>query len=238
MISWRLNDSVFMKPYSQDCRQRLAIVLGCTVAQLPAAINFESNQQVDDKALMLMLSCDDTWLYGKAFEFIYLKYSDMVVQEVIRNHGSQEDGEDTFMESIEILMKYSQKQEYQIHSTLKGWILTVSRNLWKRKNSKKSYSMVHTFSQLKMEQSPEMMSEVLLEQEIAYLDRQKWMLKAIDQLPEKARLALLYELQDKPRKEIQEMLGHGSIDSTNNLISHAKKELINMFQSQENIHIS
>lgn len=80
----------------------------------------------DDDLLLLLKDRD-----RRAWEYVYEQYKSMVVAYVLKNSGTQSDGEDMYIESLTILKsKIESNSLYQAGNNIKNLIYTYARNTW------------------------------------------------------------------------------------------------------------
>lgn len=61
---------------------------------------------------------------------MYRRYFPMVLRAVKENHGTHEDAEDLFQESLIILLEKSRSPSFVLECQLKTFLYSVCRNLW------------------------------------------------------------------------------------------------------------
>lgn len=67
---------------------------------------------------------------NQAFENLYREYYRMVEQIILRNHGSLEDAQDIFQESLIVLVKNLHKNDFILTAKIGTYLYSIARNLW------------------------------------------------------------------------------------------------------------
>jgi RNA polymerase sigma factor (sigma-70 family) len=94
---------------------------------------------------------------SSAIYHVYEKYYPVVRKMIIDNSGSTDEAKDIFQETILILIKNIQKEDFTLTSSLQTYIYSISRNLWLKKirNDKRSIVFaddLNNYSELKEEE--------------------------------------------------------------------------------------
>ena len=74
-----------------------------------------------------------------AYDHIYKAYYPSIEKFILSNSGSSEDAQDVFQETILILSNNVEKEDFELTSTLKTYLYSVSKNLWLKTLSKRKH---------------------------------------------------------------------------------------------------
>lgn len=86
----------------------------------------------DERELLNGLSANDTG----AVEEIYRKNFGVIQAFIVKSGGSYEDARDVFQEAIVVLFQNAQSDSFELTSSLKTYLYSVSRRLWLKKVQK------------------------------------------------------------------------------------------------------
>jgi RNA polymerase sigma factor (sigma-70 family) len=83
-------------------------------------------QTISDNALLDQLRSED----NASFEVLCKFYFPAIATHIINNHGSKEDAEDVFQESIIVLLQKVRGTDFVLTSSLKTYLFAIAKNLW------------------------------------------------------------------------------------------------------------
>ena len=160
------------------------------------------------------------------------QYYPVVRQLILKNSGNKQDAEDIFQEALIILWRKAKEKDFQLSSSLKTFLFSISRLQWmnelrKRKSSSTKISGEKDFPELN-ENDSEKFSGYLQEEEKFQKAE-----NALMKLGEKCRKLLqLFYSQNKSFKEIA-----GLLDFANEKVAKNQKYKC-MEKARENYHQS
>lgn len=97
-----------------------------------------------------------------AYDLLYKFYYPMVEKFVLRNSGCKEDAEDIFQETLIVLYKKLPTDDFELTSSLKTYIFSISSNLW-LKRLRKAKSHLNYLKTTEEEQPVEIRVEIVKE---------------------------------------------------------------------------
>ena len=86
-------------------------------------------QKITDSVLIANLRLND----NTSYKLLYNYYFPSVLKMVRQNSGRTEDAEDIFQESIIVLSNNIKQPDFELTSSLKTYLYSISRNLWLKK---------------------------------------------------------------------------------------------------------
>ncbi len=137
--------------------------------------------------------------YTKAVKGLYNCFPP-VRQLVVSNSGNKEDAEDIFQEALLILYKKSKTGDFILSSSIKTYIVGVSKNLWYTELRRKGKEIIST-------DMNELIEEPMIEQEQHYRLAEM----AFNLLGEKCKqLLILFYFKKKSMQEVAHILEFSS----------------------------
>jgi len=136
--------------------------------------------------------------------FIYQEYFPMVRSIVNAQNGSEEDAEDIFHDGLIIIYNRLRKKEFTFQSSLKTYLFSVCRNIWRRRLERKYRLLYGTDSvanEAEASYSPDVNEEVEAEKFRLYK-------KHFMEMPEFCRTLLTHYLHKTPLQEIASIMNY------------------------------
>ena len=147
---------------------------------------------------------------------IYKDYRDMIVGHVVKNSGSEEDGEDIMHESIITFIKNLDKKDFQLTSTPENFLFGIARNLWLKVLAHKRRHIMYgdNISSIDVPVDPNYDME----------ETRELVQKCLNQLNDKERQLLdCVYFQGLTMKEVAKVVGYTTDDSAKMSKYRAKK---------------
>ncbi len=105
-----------------------------------------------------------------AFDDIYQNHFPTVLRFIINNNGNQADAEDTFQETLMVLMKKLERDDFELTASLQTYLVAISKNLWFKKLRNRQFEL-QVDDLLNEPFNQEI--ELAIEEEKTYMDRLK-----------------------------------------------------------------
>jgi RNA polymerase sigma factor (sigma-70 family) len=86
-------------------------------------------QTIPDNTLLTNLKNED----NASFELLYKFHFDSIAAYIKQNFGSNQDAEDTFQETIIVLLQKVRQPNFVLTSSLKTYLFAIAKNLWLKK---------------------------------------------------------------------------------------------------------
>jgi RNA polymerase sigma factor (sigma-70 family) len=83
----------------------------------------------NDKDLLEKLKTRDS----EAIYLVYEKYYPVIKKMIVENSGSSDEAKDIFQETVIIMMQNIKNPGFELHSSIKTYIYSISKNLWLKK---------------------------------------------------------------------------------------------------------
>lgn len=177
-------------------------------------------QKQIDKLIIESLQGDSYTKHDEAFRVMYQHFFASVEAFIIGNSGSSEDAEDTFQDTLIAVFNNLRKGNFQLQSSLKTYVFSISRNLWLNKLRRQG-RMVNITREHEQIEIPENQMNILVEGE-----RSEIIANLIAKMGEECRQLLLYFYFDRLRmKRIMELMSFSSEQVTKNKKSQCMKKL-------------
>lgn len=90
---------------------------------------------------------------NRAYDTLYKFYFPMVESFILKNSGNSEDARDIFQETILVLLNKVATEDFELTSSLKTYLFSISSNLWLKRL--RQARQMHTSSCDVLEHSPE-----------------------------------------------------------------------------------
>ena len=167
-----------------------------------------------DVKLMLDFQTGNT----KAFEGLMEKYYRRILNFIYRYSNNREVAEDL---TQEVFMKvYHARHSYQPKAQFRTWIYTIAKNLSLNEFKKFRFSVLENELIQSVEDNNPRADQMLADQEMVQVIK-----KAIGELPENQRLAvILHRYEDFSYEEIAQTMGL-SVQAVKSLLNRAKESL-------------
>jgi len=159
---------------------------------------------------MILLYTND-WLVkglmeGKesSIKFIYREYFPMVRSIVSNQNGNLEDAEDIFHDGLIIIYNRLRNKRFTLNSSLKTYLFSVCRNLWRRRLERK-YRLMYAMDSYVCETNGSYIPEAIEEE---YAEKFRLYKKHFVELPEFCRVLLTYYIRKTPLKDIARIMNY------------------------------
>jgi RNA polymerase sigma factor (sigma-70 family) len=86
-----------------------------------------------DQELITILKKNDLKGGAQALKVLYKKNYYMVEDYIVRNSGTKEDAKDLFQDSMIVLYKNLQKENFVLNGKISSYLYSISRNIWLKK---------------------------------------------------------------------------------------------------------
>ena len=177
-------------------------------------------QKLTDKQIVESLQGVSYTQHDEAFHIMYQQFFAGVEAFIVGNNGSAEDAEDTFQDALVAVFNNLRSGNFQLQSSLKTYVFSISRNLWLNKLRRQG-RMVNITTEHEQIEIPENQMNVLEKGE-----RSEIIANLIEKMGEECRQLLLYFYFDRFRmKRIMELMGFSSEQVTKNKKSRCMKKL-------------
>lgn len=177
-------------------------------------------QKLTDKQIVESLQGESYTQHDEAFRAMYQQFFAGVEAFIIGNSGSSADAEDTFQDALVAVFNNLRSGNFQLQSSLKTYVFSISRNLWLNKLRRQG-RMVNITTEHEQIEIPENQMNVLEKGE-----RSEIIANLIEKMGEECRQLLLYFYFDRFRmKRIMELMGFSSEQVTKNKKSRCMKKL-------------
>jgi RNA polymerase sigma factor (sigma-70 family) len=144
---------------------------------------------------------------NQAIRYIYQSYFEDLSSLIIHNSGTRQDAEDTIQEVIVTFIDIIRNGKFRGESSIKTFLLSLTRNLWLNNLRKKERSSARDVI---FEKQREQVEDNMLEH-IAEREKKKQVLLLLDQAGEMCKkILLLFYFQEMSMKE---MLAHLPYDN-------------------------
>lgn len=178
-----------------------------------------------DKAIIAKLLSSIEAEKNEAFKLLYRRELPAIEALIMANNGLRSDARDIFQEALVVLYnKISQDQGFHIHTSLRGFLQAVSRNLW-LKELRKTKRLIN----IEYLDEKELPVEDIIEENFVRDERSKYIAKQIENLgaPCKELLSLFY-FHKKRIKEIASILKINS----EQVVKNKKSKCLKAFREQ------
>jgi RNA polymerase sigma factor (sigma-70 family) len=177
-------------------------------------------QKLTDKQIVESLQGESYTQHDEAFRAMYQQFFAGVETFIIGNSGSSADAEDTFQDALVAVFNNLRSGNFQLQSSLKTYVFSISRNLWLNKLRRQG-RMVNITTEHEQIEIPENQMNVLEKGE-----RSEIIASLIEKMGEECRQLLLYFYFDRFRmKRIMDLMGFSSEQVTKNKKSRCMKKL-------------
>jgi len=159
---------------------------------------------------MILLYSND-WLVkglmeGKesCIKFIYREYFPMVRSIVSNHNGNLADAEDIFHDALIIIFNRLKNKQFTLNSSLKTYLFSVCRNLWRRRLERK-YRLLYATDSYVNELEGCYTQETMEEE---YAEKFRLYKKHFVELPEFCRALLTYYIRKTPLQDIARIMNY------------------------------
>ena len=136
--------------------------------------------------------------------FIYREYFPMVRSIVSNQNGNLEDAEDIFHDGLIIIYNRIKDQGFTLNSSLKTYLFSVCRNLWRRRLERK-YRLLYAADSYVSELEGCYAMEAMEEEQAEKFRLYK---KHLVELPEFCRVLLMHYIRKTPLHEIARIMNY------------------------------
>lgn len=91
---------------------------------------FDPCLTLTDADIIIYLKGEDRQLFKKAYTCLYKKEYQRIIAYIKNNSGSQEDGEDMFMEALTTLLDRIQRKNFNLTGSLGAFLFMIAQNIW------------------------------------------------------------------------------------------------------------
>lgn len=106
----------------------------------------------------------------EAFNHLYSGHFPVVQRFILNNNGNEADAEDAFQETLMVLMKKLERDDFELTASLKTYLVAISKNLWFKKLRNRQFEL-QVDDLLNEPFNQEI--ELAIEEEKTYMDRLK-----------------------------------------------------------------
>jgi RNA polymerase sigma factor (sigma-70 family) len=158
---------------------------------------------------------------AKVLNHLYKENFKLIRHFVISNNGNVEDARDIFQESLVVLFRKVQEENFKLTSSLSTFIYSIARLMWLkelsiRKKRAESRSADQEYSSQELE----------VIDLIDYNEKLKLFREKFEELSEDCKKVLRMFLNNVPIKEITKSMGYSSDQHTKNRRFRCKKSLV------------
>lgn len=138
---------------------------------------------------------------------VYTEFYPTIKYLIKKNTGNEEDAEDIFQESLLVILKNVQKEEFYLTCSFLTYLYSISRNLWMQRLKTKRRGMDNFELIEKIINIPESATRELAEEEQL---RYSIYREHFNNMEKDCQRILLLALEKYSSKEIAETMGYGS----------------------------
>lgn len=177
---------------------------------------YRSNSVIDEKDIFERICKGDE----KALELLYKKYYRMMTKLVISNSGTEDEARDVYQDALIVFWQKANSGNLVMTAKISTYIYSICQNLWRKELDRKK--------RLSHEEKD---TPVSLDIETA--ERDKILLKCIDQLGETCKKVLMYYyFEEMSMQEIADKLGFANTDTAKTKKYKCKMKLDEVIKSQ------
>ena len=173
---------------------------------------------------------------SKILEEIYQKYSKAIIKLVKENNGTSEDAKDVIQESLIIIYKKAQDEDFQLTSSFLTYFYSIARFVWWKMLKKKKRKEVSIDENLGLIEDSNVEAAILKREEYAFY------LSKLNDLGNQCRQLLEYHTEGRKVKEIVQLMGFSSEGYARKRKYTCKEKLIKLIKKdqkyQEFINVS
>ncbi len=156
-----------------------------------------------DRAIVEGLKLNSDYI----IKHVYQEFFPTIRYLIKKNTGNDEDAEDIFQESLIIVLKNVEKEDFYLSCSFLTYLYSISRNLWMqrlklKKKSATSFDLIEEFFNIPETSTPETVEAEQMKYRI-YREHFNAMEKDCQRI-------LLLSLQNFSSKDIAETMGYGS----------------------------
>lgn len=158
-----------------------------------------------DRAIVEGLKLDSDYI----IKHIYQEFFPTIRYLIKKNTGNDEDAEDVFQESLIVILKNVQKEDFYLSCSFLTYLYSISRNLWMQKLKTKmretvNFDLIEEFFNIPETSNPE----------TAEAEQMKYRIyrEHFNAMEKDCQRILLLSLQKFSSRDIAETMGYGSDD--------------------------
>ena len=164
---------------------------------------------------------------SKILEEIYQKYSKAILKLVTNNNGTVDDAKDVIQESLIIIYKKAQDQEFKLTSSFFTYFYAIARHVWWKMLRK------NKANEVSIDENLGLIEESNVETAILKREKHNFYLSKLDALGEQCRQLLQYHTQGKRVKEIVQLMGFSSEGYARKRKFKCKEQLIKLIKKDQ-----
>lgn len=177
---------------------------------------YRSNPVMNEKEIFERICKGDE----KALEMLYKKYYRMMTKLVISNSGTEEEARDVYQDALIVFWQKSNSGNLVLTSKMSTYIYSICQNLWRKELDRKK--------RLSHEEKD---TAVSIDHDAP--EREKIILKCINQLGETCKKVLMYYYYDElSMQDIAEKLGFANTDTAKTKKYKCKQKLDELVKTQ------
>lgn len=164
---------------------------------------------------------------SKILEEIYQKYSKPILKFVRNNNGTLDDAKDVIQESLIIIFKKAQNEDFKLTSSFLTYFYAVSKNVWWKileKNRVKGVSI---------DENLVLIEDSNIETAMIKRERHNFYLNKLKELGNQCRQLLQYHTEGKKMKEIVRLMDFSSEGYARKRKFQCKAKLIKLIKEDQ-----
>jgi RNA polymerase sigma factor (sigma-70 family) len=137
-------------------------------------------------------------------KFIYREYFPMIMSIVGSQHGNMEDAEDIFHDGLIIIFNRLKNKRFTLNCSLKTYLFSVCKNLWRRRLERK-YRLLYATDSYLHEDAGAYHKEA---EEEEYIEKFRLYKKHLTEMPEFCRILLTLYISKTPLHDIARIMNY------------------------------
>ncbi|MDB5272945.1 MAG: polymerase sigma factor, sigma-70 family [Chitinophagaceae bacterium] len=149
-----------------------------------------------------------------AFIELYDVYFPVLARYILQHGGTKEDAEDSFQETVLVLIRNLRKENFQLNGSLKTYVYAINKNIWLKKiRDRKINADIESYEEILSEEDVHVIEEYRLQEQ----QREGWVKELINKVSQHC-IVLITRIffKNNDSEELIKELGYRNNHSFNN----------------------